>query len=405
MKQALTYQTALDNFLAYPTAQGTENLKTTNISGRLTLTNDLIINGDNYIQFPDGTQQNTAPNTSSFASVNSSNTFLSQHQPANPYQQIITGNNLSSNTNSPLVVKNIDTGEYCGFYIDPSTNYDVTLYSAQTSGGLTIRNSDGSNSFSITPTAPNNTAYISNPLSCGTFPLTSGAITSSGSITGTGNLKIQNSTYSSTLSVGSANTLNINTDVVTTGNISAGNSSYISSGSAVIGGTTFSSTSGTFGATTNISVPTQPAYNSSTTYGNVLSTQAFVKSALVASIPQTVNGLTFTIPNTNLSSISTTAVSSSSPTFTTISVSFYFTPTANISAFTMNFNKAYYQGTFSATQPSSTIMINNSNNSQIGMKQSFPSNTSITNTGVGTQPIFVAGTSYFYDFSVNILTT
>ena len=59
--EALTYQTALDNFLAYPQAQGTENLKTTNISGLTTITNDLVINGvGNFLQFPDSTQQTTA---------------------------------------------------------------------------------------------------------------------------------------------------------------------------------------------------------------------------------------------------------------------------------------------------------------------------------------------------------
>ena len=76
--EALTYQTALDNFLAYPTAQGTENLKTTNVGGLLTLTNDLIINGPtgasaNYIQFTDGSQQSTAFVEANYAQLNTNN--------------------------------------------------------------------------------------------------------------------------------------------------------------------------------------------------------------------------------------------------------------------------------------------------------------------------------------------
>ena len=79
--EALTYQTALDNFLAYPTAQGTENLKTTNIGGLLTLTNDLIINGPtgasaNYIQFTDGSKQSTAFVEANYAQLNTDNLFL-----------------------------------------------------------------------------------------------------------------------------------------------------------------------------------------------------------------------------------------------------------------------------------------------------------------------------------------
>jgi hypothetical protein len=180
----------------------------------------------NYIQFPDGTQQKTAPNTTSFASVNSSNTFLSQVSPSQPYQQIITGNNLSGNTNAPLVVKNIDTGEYCGFYIDPSTNYDVTLYSGQSSGGLTLRNVDG-NSCSLTPSAPNNTAYFSNPLSCGTFPFDCGTLSAS-------QLTLSSSGNSSILTT-TATGLNVNDPIVSTGSFtgtqltlsSGGNSSIL----------------------------------------------------------------------------------------------------------------------------------------------------------------------------------
>ena len=109
--EALTYQTALDNFLAYPTAQGTENLKTTNVSGVLTLTNDLVINGDNYIQFSDGTQQTTAFVEANYAQLNTDNLFLQ------PFSNTFQGNNSSSALVAPLIISNSDTSNKASLYI------------------------------------------------------------------------------------------------------------------------------------------------------------------------------------------------------------------------------------------------------------------------------------------------
>jgi hypothetical protein len=209
----LTYAQALTKFLTFPIAQGSETFSNILVGDTLTASKNIIMNGatgasGNYIQFPDGTQQKTAPNTTNFASVNSSNTFLSQISPSQPYQQIITGNSLSGNSNPPLVVKNIDTGESFGFYIDPSTNYDATLYSAQTTGGLTLRNSAG-NSFTMVPL--NNTATFYNPISCDGFSLTASAITGS-------QLTLSSSGNSSVLTT-SATGLNVNDPIVSTGSI------------------------------------------------------------------------------------------------------------------------------------------------------------------------------------------
>ena len=66
---ALTYNEAMKNFLAYPQAQGTENLLATNVAGVLTCYSDISANANivmtgtantNYIQFPDKTKQYTA---------------------------------------------------------------------------------------------------------------------------------------------------------------------------------------------------------------------------------------------------------------------------------------------------------------------------------------------------------
>ena len=176
--EGLTYQTALDNFLAYPSAQGTENLKTTNISGLTTLTNNLIMHGaGNYIEFPDASQQTTAFIEANYAQLNTDNTFLS------PYIQTFQGATGPSGGTAPLRIAG-NNNEYISFYIDPTPELDATLYSAQTAGGLTLRNAGG-NSFTVTPSAPNNTAYFSNPIAT-SLGISAGTLTvaTSGTING-----------------------------------------------------------------------------------------------------------------------------------------------------------------------------------------------------------------------------
>jgi hypothetical protein len=199
--EGLTYQTALDNFLAYPSAQGTENLKTTNISGLTTLTNNLIMHGaGNYIEFPDASQQTTAFIEANYAQLNTDNTFLS------PYIQTFQGATAPNGSTAPFRIAG-NNGEYISVYIDPTPNLDATLYSAQTTGGLTISNSGG-NSFTMTPSAPNNTAYFSNPISCGSQPLTCGALSSTSVNATSGTIQTTGAVNSGTLAVTTSGTIN-----------------------------------------------------------------------------------------------------------------------------------------------------------------------------------------------------
>jgi hypothetical protein len=241
--EALTYQTALDNFLAYPTAQGTENLKTTNVSGVLTLTNDLIINGPtgptaNYIQFTDGTQQSTAFVEANYAQLNTNNLFLQ------PFSNTFEGNNSSSALTAPLVISNSQTSNKASLYIDDANNLDATLYSNQTDGGLTIRNAGGF-SFTVAPLGASNTATFANPISCGSNSLTCGAISGS-------QLTLSSGGQTSVLTT-TASGLNVADSIVSTGNISGtglgvastGNDSYlITSGSSAGYGMVVANTSG-----------------------------------------------------------------------------------------------------------------------------------------------------------------
>jgi hypothetical protein len=449
----LTYAEALSKFLAFPIAQGAETLASVIVADTLTASKNIIMNGatgasGNYIQFPDLTKQYTATDVTDFASLNTSNTFLSLVSPSQPYQQIITGNSLSSNTNAPLVVKNIDNNEYFGWYIDPSTNFDATMYSAQTTGGLTIRNSAG-NSFTMTPSAPNNTAVFSNPISCGTLALSAGSITGTQlTLTSGGNTSVITTT---------ANGLNVADPIVTSNLITCGSLSVgaisgsgltttgnITTASNGLGGTsvfndtvcTFNSIScgalsstGTIsgsqltltsGANTSALTTTSTGlsvsdditaiaqtYNGSLTYGNVLATQGFVDLAISGNIPTNVNGLTLTVANVTLGGTPAPVTASSSPTNTSLGFGFYFTPTTGISSFIVTFNKPYYQGTYSKSQVLEVVCINNTTKLQVGLNETFTSPTTISFTAFGqtSNPAFPNGTQFFMNFSAIIYTT
>ena len=138
-------------------------------------------NGIAHAQYPIGAtaNDNTLATTAFVVSqgggsgvkTNQNNTFLQ------PYIQSFTCSPTVSNTTAPLQLLNSTSTESASLYIDPSPNNDVTLYSGQTNGGLTIRNISG-NSFTVNPSAPNNTAAFLNPISTTSglyFPSAAGA--------------------------------------------------------------------------------------------------------------------------------------------------------------------------------------------------------------------------------------
>jgi hypothetical protein len=146
-------------------------------------------------------------------------------------------------------------------------------------------------------------------------------------------------------------------------------------------------------------------YNGSLTYGNVLSTQGFVDLAISGNAPTVVNGLTCTVANVTLGGSPSTVRSSSSPTFTSFGLGFYFTPTQSLNAFTVTFNKAYYQGTFSNAQTLNSVCVGTVNNLEVGIKATY-SPTSILFTSVATpSPAFPNGVNFYFNFSANIYTT
>ena len=159
-------------FLTYPAAQGREFLSDVVINGDLiisdtnnqfecdidmTMKGNILLNSPtNYIEFGDGTQQFTANNDVNAVENNKSNTFLS------PYIQTFEGVNTDiDGTTAPLRFNNVVSGEYGSLFVDPTTNLDLTLYSNQSNGGLTIRNPNYS--FTMNPTIGNVATFI-NPI-------------------------------------------------------------------------------------------------------------------------------------------------------------------------------------------------------------------------------------------------
>jgi len=95
------------------------------------------------ITFPDNTTQTTAFIEANYAQLNTDNIFLA------PYKNVFQGNNSTNAANAPLQISNVTNSDNVSLYIDPSPSIDLTLYSAQSNGGLTVRNPTAS--FTLNP--------------------------------------------------------------------------------------------------------------------------------------------------------------------------------------------------------------------------------------------------------------
>lgn len=124
-----------DNLLCLTTATVTELLT---CQGGV----DITTIGDG-ITFPDNTTQTTAFIEANYAQLNTDNTFLA------PYIQTFQQNNSTTSSTAPLQINNITNSDNIAFYIDPSVGNDLTLYSSQSTGGLTVRNPTAS--FTLNP--------------------------------------------------------------------------------------------------------------------------------------------------------------------------------------------------------------------------------------------------------------
>jgi hypothetical protein len=160
-------------FTKFPSVQGQLFMSDTIVNGDLIVSDtnnqfvsniDLNMKGNvlldssaNYIQFGDGSRQYVAPPPDDINTVYNdiSNTFIY------PTIQTFQGSNATLPTTAPLRFSNVTSGEYGSLFVDPNPNNDLTLYSNQSGGGLTIANS--TNSFTINPTSTNVATFL-NPI-------------------------------------------------------------------------------------------------------------------------------------------------------------------------------------------------------------------------------------------------
>jgi len=95
------------------------------------------------VTFGDDTTQTTAFIEANYAQLNTDNIFLA------PYQNTFQQNNSTTATTAPIKITNTANSDNASFYIDPAPSVDLTIYSAQSSGGLTVRNPTAS--FTLNP--------------------------------------------------------------------------------------------------------------------------------------------------------------------------------------------------------------------------------------------------------------
>jgi hypothetical protein len=194
--QGLTVEDGKKYFVTYPTSQaGTQTFSdvdvvgtfaansTSEFDGTLTVKNSNFllngVDGTNYIQFPDGTKQYTATQDKTGYALLAGGTssvpqvFSGYDQFEN--QTIFNGDNTTVQNTGIIKFVNTNTNSSGTLYQDATGGNDMTLWSSNTTGGLTVRNP--SYSFTVNPTS-GNVASFTNPVSTD-YSITGGSFISS----------------------------------------------------------------------------------------------------------------------------------------------------------------------------------------------------------------------------------
>jgi len=291
-----------EHYCQFPVAQGSMSFAGINNTGTTTIKQNLVMTGTpniNYVEFPDGTKQYTAVAGGDI--LNDANTWSGVNtfypNPLHPYGEIMTEgititNNQSSSTNAggtDIVSYTPSTTIGFNIYSLSSTNNcdgvipqlqlrpdgTETILSSSAINGITVINSVGAGG-TIQLNAPTITLGNSSPnISFNTY----GTLTGSG----TGIKSSVNLTSPSfIISDGVDDNYQLysqNTYGMVIANTSGGLGTLtLSNGSTTL--TTLTSTTTGLSVNDSITVPTQTAYSSSTIYGDIASTQAFVQSAI-----------------------------------------------------------------------------------------------------------------------------
>lgn len=449
--QGLTIDEGKKYFVTYPTSQpGTQTFSnvdvvgiltsdsTSEFKGDITANTNIILDGTygtNYIQFPDGSQQFSA-------SVGDGSAFLNAGTSTTPQtftgynrfnqQTKFGGNNTTTGTDGIVKVINSDTTYTGTFYQDAAGGNDLTLWSSNSFGGLTVRTP--ASSFTVNPGTINaiaNTANFINPVNCTYDISTQGVLKVYDGTTYSnfsnidqvgGNLTISNAgiggiifnqagaTYNPILTIANAgavlqNALYIRSpsNQLLSSSISQGNDLLINNECQNISNTVFQFKNPITG------LPVQPFIISSQTINSYVPfyspTLNVVDGGNSSTIDQVATNLSITNNSTgsinfNLASSAFTPVLSVQPSnivsnvgFTTPSITYYNT-TVQAQTFLQDNNviMSVYSGTYQFVNGSSNVLAINASNQTLGA--------SPTNNNVPTQ---IATTGYINQVVTNAL--
>ena len=371
----------------------------------------------------------------------------------------------NTNVNGTLTLINpLTPSETYSQYIDNDPSLDMTLSTAQTSGGLTIRTPTNSftmnpKTFNINLTTPTPVTGLQmlNPINMANFNIgkmgqystaytqalnthedyvatcnyVNDMIVNGGGILDNANDWTNTNTFQSYLNVGTVNTsnyysqisqlangaLNINNQCPTA---NFPNTNFKCNNGSNVMTTYFSITPQELDTFTTLNMNSQNIINCNqitdttgqyvitntppdTDNGQSIATTAYVTTKVNNAVQVVRTGLTYTIPSSNVSSTPQPVDNTISNTQSTIFLSLNFIPTVtSVGPFGINFNNNIYNGTFSSYMLMEYSAINLTTAQQQGIQLSITTPTQIT---IKNLSIFTSGVTYFITISLVISST
>jgi hypothetical protein len=409
----LTYNQALKNFLAFPVAQGTETLQNTNVNGTLTLINTTTPS-ETYSQYIDPN-----PNLDMTLSTTQTAGGLTIRTPTNSFT--MNPNTFNQNLVTPAPVTGmqmlnpinmanfniVNMGQYTTAYTQANnTNLDYVATCNYVNNMIVNGNGilDNPNVWTGTNEFQNTVSVTSNNgINIGAYGNLSNSSVLNPQIFVIQN-KYQNDSaqiyFQMFNSAGVAQTpMNFTPTAVYCNlplNLTNGSDLNMSTGSNL----NMNSNDINQANLTSSTATTPPITDNDTS----IATTAYVTTKVNNAVQIVRTGVTYIIPNSNVSATPQPVDNTISNTQSTIFLSLYFTPSiSTVGAYGLNFNNNIYNGTYSSVLIAETLSMNMSTLQQDGLRISITSPTiiSIQNISSG----WSSGTQYFISISLVISST
>jgi hypothetical protein len=409
----LTYNQALKNFLAFPVAQGTETLQNTNVNGTLTLINTTTPS-ETYSQYIDPN-----PNLDMTLSTTQTAGGLTIRTPTNSFT--MNPNTFNQNLVTPAPVTGmqmlnpinmanfniVNMGQYTTAYTQANnTNLDYVATCNYVNNMIVNGNGilDNPNVWTGTNEFQNTVSVTSNNgINIGAYGNLSNSSVLNPQIFVIQN-KYQNDSaqiyFQMFNSAGVAQTpMNFTPTAVYCNlplNLTNGSDLNMSTGSNL----NMNSNDINQANLTSSTATTPPITDNDTS----IATTAYVTTKVNNAVQIVRTGVTYIIPNSNVSATPQPVDNTISNTQSTIFLSLYFTPSiSTVGAYGLNFNNNIYNGTYRSVLIAETLSMNMSTLQQDGLRISITSPTiiSIQNISSG----WSSGTQYFIIISLVISST